>query len=39
MMALAFADSGKNIHLRVNKFVLKLVSDLPSLCDPAFFRP
>lgn len=34
MMALAFADSEKSIYLRVNKFVLKLVNDLPSFGDP-----
>ena len=30
MMALAFADSENNIYLRVNKFIPKLVSNLPS---------
>lgn len=39
MMALAFADSEKNIYLRVNKFVLKLVSELASLGDPSYSLP
>lgn len=38
-MALAFADFDKSLCLRVNKFVLKLVSDLPSFCDPACSCP
>lgn len=39
MMALAFADSEIKIYLRVNKFVPKLVSDLPSFCDPVYSLP
>lgn len=36
---LAFADSEIKIYLRVNKFVPKLVSDLPSFCDPVYSLP